>query len=113
MERAAPIAERHGLEGTSGKRRETFGNPGSDHFFLNFLSFAKDWRLARGGSVAEQEAAYRAAAQEMREEYTPGERHVDFEEFFFVDNGHTYRGQLIASNHGTGPHLHLGTKRID
>lgn len=103
MERAAPIVAAHGIAATSGKRSETFGNPSSDHFIGNLFSFAKDWATENN----------QALAQEIRSEFTPGQTHHDYEEFFFEDNGHTYRGQIIAGTHGTGPHLHFGVKRID
>lgn len=98
-----PIMRRLGISPTSGKRRETFGNPGSDHFFLNIWAFAKDWATSNNQS----------AAQKVRATLTPGQIHHDYEEFYFERYGHTYRGQIIASTHGTGPHLHIGIKRID
>lgn len=98
-----PIVKAAGITPTSGKRRETFGNPSSDHFFLNIWAFAKDFATANNQTLA----------QRIRSALTPGETHHDFEEFFFERFGHTYRGQIIAATHGTGPHLHIGIKRID
>lgn len=97
-----PIMKRRGISPTSGKRRETYGNPSSDHFFLNVWAFAKDWATTNNYP----------AAQEIRSALTPGELHNDYEEFFFTMFGVTFRGQIIAGTHGTGPHLHVGFKRI-
>lgn len=103
-ERVAPIVARHGIARTSAKRSETFGNPGSDHFIGNVLAYAEDY--ATGSNFA--------LAQEIRSELQPGADHQDFEEFFVEgDDGHTYRFQIIAATHGTGPHLHVGCERVD
>lgn len=110
VEVANPIAEKHGLTRTSAKRSETFGNPGSDHYILNLFSYAQDW--AKAGSVAAQQEAYYATAREIRKALNGGE-HQDYEPFYFEVDGRTYRGQLIAAQHGTGPHLHFGVELVE
>lgn len=105
-----PIVEPTGIRPTSGKRRETFGNPSSDHYWLNVYSFAKDFATANN----------QALAQKIRSKLDPGGTHLDYENFFFVrtfkrrfrrPKRYTFRGQIIAGTHGTGPHLHVGIKR--
>lgn len=98
-----PIVKSAGIAPTSGKRSETFGNPGSDHFILNIWAFAKDFATGNNQSLA----------QKIRSKLTPGQTHHDYEEFYFERFGHTYRGQIIASTHGSGPHLHIGIRRVD
>lgn len=89
---------------TSAKRRETFGNPSSDHFVLNLFSFAKDF--ATGNNYA--------LAQKIKRELTgdPRASYRDGESFLIRRFGYTYRVQIIAGTHGTGPHLHVGIRRV-
>jgi hypothetical protein len=100
-EKVWPIVRAHGIQTTSGKRSETFGNPSSDHFIGNVYAFAKDYATANN----------QALAQKIRSKLTPGRTHHDYENFYFTYRGRRYRGQIIASTHGTGPHLHVGIKR--
>lgn len=96
-----PIVQAAGITPTSGKRRETFGNPGSDHFIGNAYAFAKDY--ATGSNFR--------LAQKIRTKLDGG-LHVDYQSFNIVRRGHTYRVQIIAGTHGTGPHLHVGIRRV-
>lgn len=101
-EMVAPIVAEHGIARTSAKRSETFGNPGSDHFVGNVLAYAEDYATDSN----------QALAQEIRTALDGGTHH-DFEMFFIEVDGHTYRVQIIAQTHGTGPHLHVGVERVD
>lgn len=101
-EEVYPIMKRQGIESSSGKRRELFGNPSSDHFFLNLLAFAKDWKTVNN----------QVLAQTVRSKLIGNDSpHVDYENFYFYRWGRKFRGQIIAGTHGTGPHLHVGIKR--
>jgi hypothetical protein len=95
-----PIVRKHGISPTSGKRSETFGNPGSDHFVGNITAFAKDFATVDNFPLAEK---IRTALD--------GGNHVDYESFIIERRGHRYRVQIIAGTHGTGPHLHVGVRR--
>jgi hypothetical protein len=95
------VIKETGISPTSGKRKETFGNPSSDHFWLNLFSFAKDF--ATGNN--------QALAQHIRSYLDPGGIHHDYESFYIVRFGYRFRIQIIAGTHGTGPHLHIGIKR--
>lgn len=95
------VVKTKGIAPTSGKRKETFGNPSSDHYWLNIFAFAKDYATSNNQTLA----------QEIRSALDPGGVHHDFENFFIVRYGFTYRVQIIAVTHGTGPHLHVGIKR--
>lgn len=96
---------RKGIKPTSGKRRLSFGNPFSDHFWLNLWSFARDYGTANNYVLA----------TEIKRKLTgdPNAVHVDYGYFYIERYGYTYRVQLIAGTHGTGPHLHLGVRRVD
>jgi len=92
-----------GYEG-SGKRSETYGNPESDHHISQKDASARDFllvadhsmaRLIYGGLTGNSPSAW------------PG----DYADFYFKRAGRDFRGQIIASNHGTGPHLHVGIRR--
>lgn len=101
-----PIVKRHGIRRTSGKRSETFGNPSSDHFVGNPFSYAEDYATANN----------QALAQEIRSKLDGG-RHRDYESFYIkrrhrTGKAETYRVQIIAATHGTGPHLHVGIRRV-
>ena len=109
-----PIVDAAGISPTSGKRRESFGNLASDHFWLNLKAFAKDYATTNNFALA----------QKIRSKLDPGGVHHDYESFiierrvkprflkrFRRAKLHRYRVQIIAGTHGTGPHLHIGIKR--
>lgn len=87
---------------TSRKRTETYGNPSSDHYTGNSLADAVDFATGNNYSLA----------QTIRSRLAGG-THREYESFTIRRDGHTFRGQLIAGTHGTGPHLHFGCRRID
>ena len=91
-----------GVSPHSTKRTETYGNPGSDHHVSQVYAYAGDFpaslslaiRIARALGIG-----YYGYAQ-------------DYQLFYIVRNGHTYRVQIIAANHGTGPHVHCGMELV-
>lgn len=90
---------------TSRKRWELFGNPGSDHYRGNLTADAVDFGIATAYSLA------REIAKKLG-----GEWSGDYDSFT-VSRRHrgqdrNYRVQIIAGTHGTGPHLHVGVKRV-
>lgn len=99
-----PIVQRAGHRVTSNKRWETFGNPGSDHHRSQRLAYAEDYDAVEAHDLATQ----------IRRELTgdPNAVHSDYEAFYIERRGHTYRVQIIAGTHGTGPHLHVGVERV-
>ncbi len=101
-----PIIHRHGWAITSRKRPAndplSLANPGSEHNMANVLSDAIDAGTANNY----------AGADEIGNALGVGDVADYVFEFFDVD-GHTYRVQIIAGTHGTGPHLHTGLTRID
>lgn len=91
-----------GVEPHSTKRTETYGNPGSDHHVSQILAFAGDYppSVERAVAIArELGVAYRGYAD-------------DYKLYYIERYGYTFRVQIIAANHGTGPHVHTGTERI-
>jgi hypothetical protein len=101
QEEVWPIVRAAGIRPTSGKRRETYGNPSSDHYYKNVWAFAKDYATASNYALA----------QRIRKRLDLG-IHSDYAEFYISRYGHSYRVQIIAGTHGTGPHLHVGIKRV-
>lgn len=103
-----PLLVAAGVPITSRKRWETFGNPDSDHYKGNRNADAADGGTAENYSLG----------SEIKQALTnnPQAKMVDYEEFI-IERSHTgspetYRIQIIAGTHGTGPHLHIGCKRV-
>ncbi len=96
------VASNGGYPVTSRKRTETFGNPSSDHHVSNSRADAVDFGTANNYGLA----------QTIRSRLSGG-THREYETFTIRRDGHTFRGQLIAGTHGTGPHLHFGCQRVD
>lgn len=86
---------------TSRKRWETFGNPDSDHHRLRLTADAVDFNLREAHETADKISRRLGGPWNIQ----------DYERFNIVHNGRTYRIQIIAGTHGTGPHLHVGVKR--
>lgn len=97
------VEEKLGRGNVSGseKREETYGNPGSDHHVSQTNAFAIDFLL-----VNDYDAATRIAA------YFGVDWAGDYSEFYVERGGHTFRIQIIAGTHGTGPHLHVGCRLV-
>ena len=86
---------------TSRKRTETYGNPTSDHHVSQTTADAVDGAIANAFTLADEiggELGVGDVADYVTEE--------------FSIEGHRFRVQLIAATHGTGPHLHVGLRRI-
>jgi hypothetical protein len=103
-----PILELHGIPVTSRKRRETFGNPSSDHYIGNTDADAVD-----GGTFANNNKLGSAIATALLNKKTSV---TGFSEFT-ITRSHTgdeesYRIQIITEEHGTGPHIHIGCKKV-
>jgi len=88
---------------TSRKRRATFGNPGSDHHVSQTTADAVDFGIAE---------AHWLKNEISRKLGGPGAL-ADYGTFNVRRRGgSTYRLQIIAGTHGTGPHLHVGVRRL-
>jgi hypothetical protein len=84
----------------SEKRVETYGNPGSDHHVSQTNAFAIDFYLSNDYEAATVVAAHFGVTWAG-----------DYSDFYVERGGNTFRVQLIAGTHGTGPHLHAGVRR--
>ena len=94
---------------TSRKRWATYGNPSSDHYLGNTDADAVDFGIGNAFQTA----------QRLRELLTGDKNaiHVDYQEFYITRTlpggvKARFRVQIIAGTHGTGPHLHVGVKRV-
>lgn len=96
-----PIARLKGFEPNSAKRSACYGNCGSDHHTSQTYASARDFPTVNN----------HALAQEIRTRLAGG-LHRDYEHFYFTRNNRRYRGQIIAQTHGTGPHLHVGIRKV-
>jgi hypothetical protein len=85
---------------TSRKRVATFGNPDSDHHVSQLRADAVDLGIAEAHTLADEISRQLGGPRDI----------ADFQRFELRNpqNGKTYRAQLIAGTHGTGPHLHSG-----
>ena len=88
----------------SRKRLTAFGNPASDHWVANRTADAVDFNLSSDQRAATRLA--RAFGWDGRGEFP------SFGTFTVRRNGRAYRIQIIWTTHGTGPHLHVGVKRL-
>lgn len=92
---------------TSRKRSATDplsrSNPSSDHSAFNLLADAVDFGVANAYDLA-KEIARKLTGRD-------GAWSGDYASFNIVRRGKTYRVQIIAGTHGTGPHLHVGVRR--
>lgn len=103
-----PVLVAAGVPVTSRKRWATFGNPSSDHWLGN-----KDADAADGATHSNNDELGSEVASALKDrktqmwgivEFTITRKHTGSEE--------TYRIQIITEEHGTGPHIHVGVKRI-
>ena len=92
-----------GKEG-SGKRTETYGNPGSDHHTSQTTASARDFYLVNDYAMAGLIFAKLTGRP-------ASEWGGDYSAFYITRAGRSYRVQAIAGTHGTGPHLHIGIRR--
>lgn len=99
-----PVGTRQGIPVTSTKRSETYGNPSSDHYVGNTtayaVDFATDSNYAFGRSIGKALGiAYSGIGD-------------DFRNFYIERAGAQFRVQIICQTHGTGPHTHVGVRRV-
>lgn len=87
---------------TSRKRWEIFGNPGSDHYRGNKTADAVDFGIAEAHSL-KNEISRKLGGPAIL---------PDYGSFITTRDGRQFRVQIIAGKHGTGPHLHVGVKRV-
>lgn len=85
----------------SQKRWETYGNPNSDHHMSQKNAYAIDFYLANDYAMARQIARHFNATWSG-----------DYGEFIVIRGGRSFRIQIIAGTHGTGPHLHVGIRAV-
>lgn len=85
---------------TSRKRTSTLGNPSSDHYTGNTTADAVDFGIGNAHSLAD-EIGRRLGIGNI----------TDYASYYISRNGLRFRVQIIASTHGTGPHLHVGVRR--
>jgi len=81
----------------------SLANPGSDHNAANRTADAVDFGIANAYGLAREIAAKLGA---------PGQWSGDYDSFIIHRRGKRYRVQIIAGTHGTGPHLHVGVRRV-
>lgn len=87
---------------SSRKRWELFGNPGSDHHRSQKVADAVDFAIAEAHWLKNEISRRLGGPSEL----------ADYDSFIIVRNGASYRVQIIAGTHGTGPHLHVGVRRV-
>jgi hypothetical protein len=85
---------------TSRKRRQQFGNAGSDHSMGQGYSDAIDLGLVNDQEFMDMTARHIGGPSDV----------ADYQHFIVRNpwNGNQYRAQLIAVTHGTGPHFRAG-----
>lgn len=91
-----------GINPHSTKRSETFGNPGSDHHISQVLAYAGDFAPSVDRAIA--------IARRLGIGYNGYAD--DYKSYYIQREGVTFRVQIIAANHGTGPHVHVGIERV-
>jgi hypothetical protein len=96
--------KRKGVIVTSRKRPILLGNRASDHNLFNVTADAVDHGLVNDQEFMDMLARHLGGPSDV----------VDFQNFAVRNpqNGRSYRAQLIAVTHGTGPHHHSGFRRI-
>ena len=87
---------------TSRKRVATLGNPGSDHHVSQLTADAVDFGISNARGLADEISRRLGGPHDV----------VDFQHFIVRRNGRDFRVQIIAGPHGTGPHLHVGVRRV-
>lgn len=103
-----PILHAAGVPVTSRKRWQTFGNPSSDHWKGN-----KDADAVDGGTFVNNDELGSAIVTALKQRRSEMSSFAEFE----ITRAHTgspetYRVQVITEEHGTGPHIHVGVKRV-
>jgi hypothetical protein len=99
-----PIGRKWGIPVTSRKRSETYGNPSSDHYFGNTNAYAVDFgtdsNYAFGAAIGDALGVpYNGAGD-------------DYAEHIISRAGRQFRIEIVCGTHGTGPHTHVGIRRV-
>lgn len=103
-----PILHAAGVPVTSRKRWQTFGNPSSDHWMGN-----RDADAVDGGTFAENNELGSAIVTALKQRKSEMSSFAEFEiTRSHTGSAETYRVQVITEEHGTGPHIHIGVKRV-
>lgn len=107
-EEVLPVAKRHSVPVTSRKRSASdplsISNPGSDHNKANTTADAADLGTYNGSELA------RAIARSLGiTSYTTG----NYNSYYIVRRGITYRVQILWAVKGHFDHVHVGIKRVD
>jgi hypothetical protein len=103
-----PILHAAGVPVTSRKRWATFGNPSSDHWLGN-----RDADAVDGATFAENNALGSEIVSALKDRKTSMTAFAEFEIVrAHTGSPETYRVQVITEEHGTGPHIHIGVKRV-
>lgn len=95
------VLERHGVRITSRKRWLTYGNPSSDHWRGNLTAYAVDGGIANAHELADK-IGKRLGIGPV----------TDFTSYPIRRGRRNFRIQIIAATHGTGPHIHIGCRRV-
>lgn len=90
---------------TSRKRVSPFGNARSDHYVGNWAADAVDFAL-----IDDHDAATSLARHLGWRGTQP--TFPDYATWTSTRDGKRFQHQLIAGDHGTGPHLHYGVHRV-
>lgn len=77
-------------------------NPGSDHSGQNTLADAVDFGIAEAHGLKNEISRKLGGPAQL----------ADYGTFVTRRNNQSYRVQIIAGTHGTGPHLHVGVKKV-
>lgn len=102
LNEVVPVARAAGISRNSGKRTETYGNPGSDHHVSQVNASAADFPTANNYTLRNQIMKALGVTAVIN----------DYGNYTIEREGHRFRVQPIAGTHGTGPHLHIGIRRI-
>lgn len=103
-----PILHAAGVPVTSRKRWATFGNPSSDHWLGN-----RDADAVDGGTVSNNDELGSAIVTALKQRKSEMSSFAEFEiTRSHTGSAETYRVQVITEEHGTGPHIHIGVKRV-
>lgn len=103
-----PILHAAGVPVTSRKRWATFGNPSSDHWKGN-----KDADAVDGATFVENNELGSEIVTALKQRESEMSAFAEFEiTRSHTGSAETYRVQVITEEHGTGPHIHIGVKRV-
>lgn len=97
-----PVAAKDGLAPNSAKRTESYGNPDSDHHTSQSTASARDFPTAENYGLRDRIARALGISGTIS----------DYTAYYIERAGRTFRVQLIAGTHGTGPHLHVGIRLV-